>query len=456
MDLASAMQQLDYRNSIPRPGESSQQFWDRKRQEHSAGVQQQMNLAQTIRDQQERQKLETQYSNSLNASGVTSPSGGGFLSAQQGAAQKQADQARMQRERDQSFAEIAYERDFYRNDPDSQAVRGSMMAQMNGTNVPFTPEVVNNLIGAETDAEASSLRSEQNMIRSRMANSGMGGSGVGASAQLNAQRLAGRRSQAAARQIRTTRDLENFRAQEQGRQEAAASVAQESSRRWAATKEASDLRSQYSITRHNSENTDTVADAFVQAAQMQASGGQGQMAPRSVLPIQTSGRITGNEPKSQYGGVTWLNGQGVQPFRQSTESTGYQQFGLGGSEGPFGAISRMADSNRNYGPQGYTGQSQQQQQQQGQQQPAPWAQQQQQQAPGTWPSGGSMADFGAPTNNVWNGNFSPGFGTSQPGPWALPGGDRYDQNQANAVFGSSAPAGSRAEWLGRGYVNNGW
>lgn len=403
-DLNAALAQYGYTSSTPMPGESATEFYARKNREYMAQVDQSQALAQQIKDMQAQQQLQQQWEQALQSHGLWSPS--------QQESQAEID-AKLERERQLAFGALNDQKAFY-DQGTAAELEQSLLGQMRGTDSPFSPTVVSNLVARETDAEAGQLRSEQDLIRSRMANSGLGGSGIATSAMLSAQREASKRSRSASRDIRTRAELENFNARERARSQAQSFVQQEAANRAAAIKQEVDLRSRFQVV-GDDRGMDKLAAAL--APQMAAAS----QAP--VLPQGYQGRATGNEPKAQYGGVTFLNGQGVNPFMQTTQSTGYQNFGLGGSAGPWGAISSMHDqaamapgANRNYGNQSYTG-----------------------------------FQYGRSSNPY--SPFAPGgSGTNgQPAPWAPQTQEGlWDQLQNNAVAGSATARGSQGHhaWLG--------
>ena len=423
--VEAALAQLPYRNSVPRPGETQYEFSMRKQREFDQERMDAFSLAQAIQDQERLADLQNQYESALRQRGLlggapAAGGGGGWTD------QAELDRQRMERERERTFAELAYERDFYRSDPTAQQTRASIMSQMAGHDVPFTQAVQDGLIGRETDAEAMQLAREQELIRQQMANSGIGGSGLQASALINAQREASRRSRAASREIRTMAELENFQARERARSNAQQLIAQESAARWKPVEKAADLRSQFEITRQEGENVQNFSDAI------RSLGGGGLSAPRATLPLGYQGRATGNKPQSSYGGVTYLNGAGVSPFRQSSGGTGYPQMGLGGAAGPFGAVAQAgAIADRNMARRNDTG----------------------------W-SGWSGSSTGAPSGVPSFGMAAGAAGLA--GQWGnhaqqansawdamAKAGDVFAQNQANAVSGSATRRGSREEFLAR-------
>ena len=384
-DLQAALQQFGYNDSRPRQGESSYQFYERKRREYDANVSQQQQVARSIHDMEAQRTNQRNYENELRSRGLWDPSGTESSAAE--------NDAKLERERQLAFGALESQKSFY-DQGGAAELEQSLLGNMRGTSSPFSPQVVDGLIGRETDAEAGQLRSEQNMIRSRMANSGLGGSGLDTSARINAQRAASKRSRGASRDIRTRAELENFQAQERAQQRYSSFIAQEASNRAAATKQEVDLRSRFQVL-GDDRGMDKLAAAL-------APKNMGPAAPQ--LPIQERGSITGNNAKkSQYGGVTWLDGRGVGPFRQTSGGKGgYPQFGLGGANGPFSAIanSGRAASYNMQNP-GYASQN-------------------------SYSSGRGRSQAYSPDGN---------------GPLSL-----WDQLQQNAVPGSATPTGSREHW----------
>lgn len=244
----------------------------------------------------------------------------------------------MQALRDQSFAELRGERDWWDTDPNALEVRGSLQGQMRGQDVPFTELVQQGLIGRDSDANASALAQQQELIRQQMASAGLSGGGGQLAAQLSAQRAASAAQRSAARDIRTRAELENFQARERARQEVSQLMAREAAQRMQATNKAVDLRSQMEIIRSNEQNVGTFAQALAAMNQGGGSSAQGYQ-PIGALPTGYQGRVTGNPvTQSSYGGVTYLpSGVSVQPFRQTT-AVQRPQFGLGGANGPWDEI----------------------------------------------------------------------------------------------------------------------
>lgn len=247
-------------------------------------------------------------------------------------AQQSQNDAKLEEQRRLAEQALARQEGLYQQGPQVE-LRDRILNSMRGNDAPFTPDVVNGLIAQETDASASGLASQQDLIRQAMANSGMSGSGLQASAMANAQRAASKRSRGASRDIRTRAELENYQARERAQTRASALFAQQEAAERAARMKEVDFRSRFEVT--GDAGLNSLANAIGSAQNNGAS-------PGAVLPSGYSGRVTGNPQGvqgqgSSYGGVTFLNGASVDPFIQST-STRYAQQGLGGAAGPWGAI----------------------------------------------------------------------------------------------------------------------
>ena len=343
-DWNAALRQLNYEEATPRPGETSTAFYARKQREFDADRQQQTGMTRYIQDLQRQQQQQGQFQSGLQQAGLMAPSGSSGSGFMFGGTDQQAelDKQEMQRLRAQSFGELDQEKNWWDTDQNAVEVRNSLQGQMRGQDVPFTEMVQQGMIGQSQDANAAALAQENQLIRQRMANQGLSGGGGELSAMVQSQRQTSAAQRAASRDIRTRAELENFQARERARQEVSQLMAREAAQRMQATNKAADLRSQLEINRTQENTANTEANAALLAG-----GGVPTLGQRQVptLPAGLQGMpLTGNgQPQASYGGVTYLGGSGVQPFRQTSGNTGYRNFGLGGSAGPWGAISDAND-----------------------------------------------------------------------------------------------------------------
>lgn len=250
-------------------------------------------------------------------------------------AQRQADEAKLEAERAKLFDALNRQENSY-----STAIpvelQGRIMDGVRGVDQPFTPEVVSNMIGVEADASAAGLASEQELIRQAMANRGLGGSGMQASAMVDSQRRASRRTRGASRDIRTRAQLENYQARERAQQRAAAFLAQKEAAERAARLKEADMRSRFEVTGDNAE--DKSFENMLKLATLQRMGMQNNgYSPGATVPTVRGNPAGQRGTQSSYGGVTNL-GANVGTFRQTSGGSGYRQMGLGGEAGPWGAI----------------------------------------------------------------------------------------------------------------------
>jgi hypothetical protein len=104
--------------------------------------------------------------------------------------------------------------------PDMQNVLGQILGRASGQSAPFTPNVVNSMLGANSDGANGAFASERDLIRQSMANQGLSGSGGETAAILAAIGRQGMNVRAGRREITSRAQLENFGAAERAQQQA--------------------------------------------------------------------------------------------------------------------------------------------------------------------------------------------------------------------------------------------
>ena len=157
-------------------------------------------------------------------------SGGGqgnFLFGAGGrSAQGQDPLEELRRQRELMLQRNQQQGQFFDTDPQAQALQGffgeqpfqSLMSLLQGraqgTDAPFTQDVINAQLGREQDAAAGQVSGQSDLIRRRFANTGLGGSGAELSALSNVRRRSGQSIRAASRDINSRASLSNFQARE--------------------------------------------------------------------------------------------------------------------------------------------------------------------------------------------------------------------------------------------------
>lgn len=123
---------------------------------------------------------------------------------------------------------------FYDN-PNSQALMNSIMAQVSGGDQPFTDQVRQNMLADNADASAGGFNRSRDMINQAMANAGLAGSGLQASALMGAQAQQSMAARTGRREVNTRAQLENYSARERAQTQAMNFLAQQEQAKRAVT-----------------------------------------------------------------------------------------------------------------------------------------------------------------------------------------------------------------------------
>jgi hypothetical protein len=253
--------------------------------------------------------------------------------------------------RQRAFNRTADSRDFY-NSPESQLLQQQFGQQASGEFLPISDQIANSMMTGESDAIAAGEGANLGILESAYGNAGLGGSGMMAGAQTTSRRRAAGQNRAARRGVREHQARENFASQERGRQAVQGYQAQRQQALAQANREEVGLISQMENIQRNKDVAGTLAGGMTGFGT--GVDAQGNEVNRN-LPRGFQGRATGNPiaPRGgggmQLGGITMLGGAGLGgSFMGNWGGSGVQrpQMGLGGSAGPFGAISRRRDQDR--------------------------------------------------------------------------------------------------------------
>lgn len=212
--------------------------------------------------------------------------------------------------------------------PEGQALMTQMQDRAVGLNQPFTPQVVNNMLGENADATNQSYQSERELIARAMANAGLSGSGLQGSANVNALRKANAATRAGRREITTRAQLENYQAQERAQMQVQSYLAQKQANEAAARAQEVALRAQMTM-EGDAANTTAQAGNYQQPNQgpngqsivAGPSGVQGTSSPQN--PGQAAGTAPAPAPPpprpASYG---WSNRSPMMATRQVAQPYG--------------------------------------------------------------------------------------------------------------------------------------
>ena len=272
------------------------------------------------------------------------PDGSYAQSGQGGGSQQQQQQEDMLLQaRQRAFALLAQQRGLY-GQPGAQELESSMLGQMRGQNVPFTPDVVNAQLAGLSDTVAAGSAAEADQLRRSAANRGIGGGIV--EYGLTAGRGEARKALTTGRrEITSQRDLANFQAQERARSEYSNLVRDKAYNQWLANQAEVGLLSRFEQT------GDAGYNSLANAVQQQQIGGQGALTGGAGGITSALGQSRPQAGGSSYGGVTFLDGANMQPWRQTSTPSRGTSMGLdlsGYTSKPAGETTRQYSDYSSY------------------------------------------------------------------------------------------------------------
>ena len=149
--------------------------------------------------------------------------------------------------RQQMFQRLSDLEQFYQGG-DATNLMAQLQAQASGQNVPYTQNVLANMLADNSGASSAQFRGDQQTINRAFANSGMSGSGLQADAILNARQRSAAMTRAGRRDITTRAELANYQAQERGRMQIQSYLAQQEALKNSVVQQQNDLTSKLHAT----------------------------------------------------------------------------------------------------------------------------------------------------------------------------------------------------------------
>ena len=204
---------------------------------------------------------------------------------------------------------------FFDTDPNAQGVLQSIMRQVQGTDQPFTPGVVNNMLADSADSNAATYNSQRQQVNRAMANAGLSGSGLEASALSGMQSQVAGSTRAGRRDIQTRSQLENYNAKTQANTQAMNFLAQQAQQHQAAAFQEAGYRSQMNETGDaaNMSNQDPAAAQATQ--QVQPALAKPMPARPTQFGLSNKTLLAPSMNTSQFGGT--MGGVGGTPGAES-------------------------------------------------------------------------------------------------------------------------------------------